>query len=592
MSAIDNRIQNLRRAMYAQNIDAYIIPSSDAHQSEYVGDYAKVREWISGFDGSAGTVVVTKDHAGLWTDGRYFIQAEDQLSTSSFELHKLIKQGHPEYIEWCIETLDLNATIACNGFLFSKGQIERFESMIGSQMQFNYNIDLIPEVWTERPTMPISKIFEHEIKYSGKSRKHKIESLQKQFLSMADHYLMTGLDDIAYLLNLRASDVECNPLFISYAVIRKNDTLLFVNKEKLSSTLISTLEKDQVFIHPYDSIMTFMNELGEESTVLYSNSDISMSLYRAINAKKVSGDNYIRHAKGIKNKIEISHTRNAMEKDGVALTRLYMWIESIVKERKIKETEVAEKLHYLRSQQELFIGDSFGAIVGYKGNGAIIHYSAKEETCADIENNGMLLIDSGGQYLDGTTDTTRTIHLSTPSEEEKTAYTSVLKGHIAIDKLKYPVGTKGIQIDALARMYLWNECLNYGHGTGHGVGFFMNVHEGPQGISSIWGVRSKTPFEPGMITSNEPGFYKDGAFGIRIENLVLTVEDMKTDYGQFLSHETLTLCPIATNLIEMNLMNSDEVEWLNKYHNQVYERLSPRLEENEKVWLKSKCASI
>ena len=592
MGAINNRIQNLRRSMEIQNIDAYIIPSSDAHQSEYVGEYALVREWISGFDGSAGTVVITKDHAGLWTDGRYFIQAEDQISSSSFELHKLVKQGHPEYIEWCIDTLPLNATIACNGFLFSKGQIERFESMIGSQMQFKYNIDLIPEVWTGRPGLPTSMIFEHDIIYTGKSRKDKIQDLRKQFSSRANHYLITGLDDIAYLLNLRAADVDCNPLFISYAIVREKDTLLFVNKDKLSKELISKLKEDSINIHPYDSIMKFMNDLDEDSIVLYSNSDISMGLYRAINGKKIAGDNYIRHTKGIKNQTEIANTRNAMEKDGVALTRLYMWIENTVKDRSIKETEVREKLHFLRSQQDLFIGDSFGAIVGYKGNGAIIHYSPQEETCANIENNGMLLIDSGGQYLDGTTDTTRTIHLGEPSDEEKMAYTMVLKGHIAIDKLKFPVGTKGIQIDALARMYLWSVGLNYGHGTGHGVGFFMNVHEGPQGISSIWGVRSKTPFEPGMITSNEPGFYKNNAFGIRIENLVLTKEDEKNEYGQFLSHETLTLFPIATNLIDKKLMNEDEISWLNNYHKEVYKRLSTRLEDDEKTWMKSKCLSI
>lgn len=593
MNPINLRISALRAEMKNQDIDAYIIPSSDEHQSEYVSDRGKIREWISGFTGSAGTVVVTMDHAGLWTDNRYFIQAEDQLNDSNFELHKIVNRTLPEHIVWLIETLPASAKVACNGLLFSKGQIEQYESLLAkAEIKLNTSIDIIPFIWQDRPSAPQSTIYEHALKYAGKSRNEKLSELRENFLPIAHNYFVSALDDIAWLFNLRAQDVDYNPVFYAYAIIRENDATLYVEKSKLSESLIQTLKNDAVILKPYEAIIGDLNNLAESDTILYCNADISMSAFKAINGKAISGKNYIRHAKGVKNETEIKNVRNAMEKDGVALTRTFMWLEQQLQGRKVKETEVREMLAHFRSQQADYKGESFGAIVGYKGNGAIVHYSPEEETCAEIENDGMLLVDSGGQYLDGTTDITRTFHLGTPTKEEKMAFTMVLKGYIALDKAKYPVGTKGIQLDTMARMFLWEQGLNYGHGTGHGVGFFMNVHEAPQGISPGWGPRSKTEFQAGMITSNEPGFYKADAFGIRMENLILTVKDESTSYGDFLSHETLSLYPIEIKLIEETLMSAREKAWFNRYHQEVYLRLSPRLTEEENKWLSMKCRPL
>ena len=464
--------------------------------------------------------------------------------------------------------------------------------MAQADLKIKTNIDLIPSIWKDRPAAPQSSIYEHSIHYAGKSRKDKLNELREQFTDIANNYLVTALDDIAWLLNLRGQDVEYNPVFYAYAIVQKEICTLYVQQSKLSSELIDQLKNDGIHLKDYADLIGDLNNMPENDSILYSNADISMSVYQAINGKAIAGTNYIRNAKGIKNETEIKHIRNAMEKDGVALTRTFIWLEKMLQSRKVKETEVREKLAHFRSQQELYKGESFGAIVGYKGNGAIVHYSPQEDSCAEIEKDGMLLVDSGGQYLDGTTDITRTFHLGTPTKEEKLAFTMVLKGYIALDKAKYPLGTTGIQLDTMARMYLWEQGLNYGHGTGHGVGFFMNVHEAPQGIASAWGPRTKTTFQAGMITSNEPGFYKNGAFGIRMENLILTVNNETTDYGQFLSHETLSLYPIEIKLIDETLMSAREKAWFNRYHQEVYNRLSPRLDEEEKKWLSMKCRPL
>lgn len=592
-TSINDRISSLRNEMKKQQIDAYIIPSSDEHQSEYVTDRSKTRAWISGFDGSAGTAVVTSGHAGLWTDSRYFLQAEEQLAKNEFQLHKIIKQGTPEFIVWLCENLPSTSVVGCDGMLFSKSQIERYKKLLAkANITLNPSIDLIDAIWKNRPALPSAKIYEHDESYTGESRKTRLDMLREKFGSEADGYLITALDDIAWLFNLRGADVESNPVFLSYAIIQKNDATLFVEASKIPTEIQTKLANDHIKIVPYESIIAYLNNLPEDYVLHISVSDISMSMYQAINGQIHTGDNYIRTAKGIKNETEIKHIRNAMEKDGVALTRMYMWLEETLKTRKVKETEVRDMLIKCRSEQADYIGESFGAIVGYKSNGAIIHYSPQEETCAEISNDGMLLVDSGGQFLDGTTDTTRTIHLGTPTVEEKKAFTLVLKGYISLDRAKFPHGTHGIQLDTLARMHLWEQGMNYGHGTGHGVGFLLNVHEAPQGYAPIWGVRSKTVLEPGMVTSNEPGFYKVGGFGIRIENLLLTIEDETTPYGRFLSHETLTLFPIEIKLIDETLMNAREKAWFNRYHAEVYKRLSPRLEEQEQKWLKMKCRPL
>jgi len=593
MSLINERLAALRAEMSKENIDAYIIPSSDAHQSEYVSDRGKIREWISGFDGSAGTVVVTKDFAGLWTDNRYFIQAESQLSSSSFELQKIKNRAFPEHIIYLAENLNKNTVVACDGLLFSKGEVERYERLLNQKgLKLDSNQDLIPSIWLDRPKGPHSEIYEHDLNYAGKSRADKLQALRQSFENQADQYFVTVLDDIAWLFNLRAQDVEYNPVFYAYAIVGKNQATLYVDEHKLSSDLINKLESDGIQLKPYEAIISDFNNMDENMSILICESDISMSMYRAINGKAISGSNYIRNAKGVKNEVEISNVRKAMEKDGAALARTFLWLEDTLKERTVKETEVRDQLQKNRSEQPGYVGESFGAIVGYKGNGAIVHYSPEEESCADIGRDGMLLVDSGGQYLDGTTDITRTFHTGTPSKEEKVAFTMVLKGFIALDKAKYPKGTNGVQLDTYARMFLWEQGLNYGHGTGHGVGFLLNVHEGPQGIASSYGGKTKVPFQAGMITSNEPGFYKDGAFGIRIENLILTKEDESTPYGDFLSHETLSLYPIEIKMIEETLMNAREKAWFNRYHQEVYKRVSPLLNDAERKWFSIKCRPL
>lgn len=590
---IEDRIDALRIAMRNANIDAYIIPSSDEHQSEYVADRSKIRAWISGFTGSAGTAVITTDHCGLWTDGRYFIQAENQLANNEFVLHKIKNRNQPEHILWLRDHLEPNAVVACDGMLFSKGQIDHYSKILDSEnIILNANKNLIEEIWVDRPLPPKAPVISLDTAYCGQSRAEKINNLQAEFADIADYYLVSALDDIAWLLNLRGSDIMFNPVFISYVIVSKNNTLLFADSEKFSDELLDELAKDQIQLKSYQDLIPFINSLDENEKMFLSKSDTSYSVFRAVNASIIEGKNLITLPKGIKNEIEIENTRNAMEKDGVALLRTYRWIEQELKSRKIKETEVRDKLAFFRAQQDLYMGESFGAIVGFKGNGAIIHYSPEEETCADIEPGGMLLIDSGAQYMDGTTDTTRTIHLGQPSKEEKQAFTMVLKGNIALDLATFPTGTTGFQLDVLARMYLWENGLDYGHGTGHGVGFFLNVHEGPQGIASAYGGRSKTPMQPGMITSNEPGFYKENHFGIRIENLLLTKVTKETEYGVFLGHETLTLYPIDKNLIDETMMTAKEKAWYNKYHAEVYKRLSLRLEEEEAKWLQLKCRPL
>ena len=415
--------------------------------------------------------------------------------------------------------------------------------------------------------------------------------MQKQAVS---HYLVSTLDDISWVLNIRGRDVDFNPVAICNLLIESDKAHLFINPEKVPEIIKSSLTSDGIQIHPYPATEFHLEALPEGSKVLVDNTSINIRLYNSIPADQlVKGKNVIRPLKAIKNETEVKHIKNAMIKDGRALTKLYMWLEKTLATRTVPEVEVAEKLAGFRAEESDYFGESFAAIVGYKGNGAIVHYRANPATCADIKAEGILLLDSGGQYLDGTTDITRTIALSEPTTEQKRHYTLVLKGHIALATIRFPNTTMGAQLDALARMYLWRDALNYGHGTGHGVGFFLNVHEPPQGFAaSAVTSRGSTTFQPGMFTSNEPGFYKSGAYGIRIENLVLCVEDEENEFGNFLKFETLTLFPIDTSLIDLDLLDSAERKWINQYHEMVRETLSPVLDEEGKAWMKEKCAII
>lgn len=591
---INERIAAIRAKMKNNNLAAYLIPSSDPHQSEYVADYWKSREWVSGFDGSAGLVVILENKSTLWTDSRYELQGATQLEGSEMEL-KITGIAHaPEHLDYLKTTLKRGDKVGLDGKLFSVGQVRNIAKLFYEKgIDLATNVDLVSEIWAERPVLPEEPVFEHLAKFAGLNRTEKFTQIREQMKGIgASSYLVSTLDDIAWAFNLRGSDVASNPVFYAYAIIEENTAHLFVKKSKISPILFQNLKADNIEIHDYNSLESFLSNVS--NSILIDAASTSNQVYNAIKEDKiVNGKNIIQPLKAIKNETEIGHIKNAMQKDGVALTKLFMWLESTLKERSIPEVEVAEKLKGFRSEQANYYGESFDAIVGYNGNGAIVHYRAEASTCANIEPKGMLLLDSGGQYFDGTTDITRTIALSEPTDEQKRNYTSVLKGHIALDMAKFPHGTTGPQLDTLARMYLWQDCLNYGHGTGHGVGFFLNVHEPPQGFATNPTTsRGRTAIVPGMFTSNEPGFYKANEYGIRIENLVICREGEKNDFGQFYYFENLTLFPIDTILIDKTLLTKKETQWLNEYHQEVFEKLSPLLNEEEQAWMQKKCEAI
>lgn len=590
---MNEKLINLRAAMQEQGIDAYLIPSGDAHKSEYVADRWKTRAWLTGFTGSAGLAIVTQEHAGLWTDSRYFLQAETQLADSGFVLHKQGIPHAPEHLAWLRDNLAEGDTVGCDGRQFSVGDVKNIRNKIKAKnAELVTDIDLIDDIWEDRPALPGDPIFAHPVEFAGKSRAEKLAEIRAQMT--ADYYLVTALDEIAWAFNLRGYDVECNPVFYAFAVIGREQTWLFTNIEKVTVELTNILAADKIFLKPYVVIKTFLAGLHEEATVQYDKGTANIQLFESVRDGRAKAEkNIIQQLKAVKNPTEIEHTRRAMVKDGVALLRLYRWLEKTLPVRSIPETEVAEVLADFRSKQKDYYGESFDAIVGYKGNGAIVHYRAERATCADIEAEGILLLDSGGQYYDGTTDITRTVSLGGATDEEKFCYTRVLKGHIELAAAVFPVGTRGAQLDTLARMHLWQAGLNYGHGTGHGVGFFLNVHEGPQGFApNPVTSRGTTVFKPGMITSNEPGFYKDGAFGMRIENLILCVEAGENEYGKWLKFEDLTLFPIDTDLIDIQQMTAREIAWLNDYHAKVFAELSPELDREERAWLEAKTAKI
>ena len=588
---IDDKLVLLRQEMKNNGIDVYIIPSSDPHQSEYVADHFKSREWISGFTGSAGTVVVSQDHAGLWTDSRYFLQAEEELKDSEFVLHKVIDRSYPNFLKYITDTFPRNTVVACDGNVFSYSQIKSYiKSLDEKGILLKTDSDLITPLWENRPPLPSGKLLDHHIKYCGISREEKFNHIRAIMdENNVDEYLIPALDAIAWILNARGKDIDFNPVFYSFGVLRKNDFLLFIDKNKIDGKLLKDFDSANISIMSYGDIYDYLKNINENSSI-YLNSGLSnYNLYNSINASIVDDKDIITELKSIKNDVEISNIKKAHIVDGVALTKFYIWLENELKTRGVTEYEAVEKIAYFRSLDEDYYSESFGAIVGYKSNGAIIHYSPSKEQCSDIKPEGMLLIDSGGQYLTGTTDITRTTYFGTPSDEEKRNFTLVLKGHIAVESLVFPKGTNGYQIDSFARQYIWQYGLNYFHGTGHGVGFFLNVHEGPQGITSALGDRATTPIEPGMITSNEPGYYKDGHYGIRIENLILTIKSKETEFGEFYANESVTMFPYDYKLIDINLLTQDEIEWLNRYHSKVYSNLSPHLNDEEKKWLKEKC---
>lgn len=586
-------LEAMRDAMRRVKVSAVIIPGTDPHQSEYVNPHWKVRDWITGFTGSNGTAVVTLNSAGLWTDSRYFLQAADQLQDSGFDLHKEDIPGEATITEWLAEEMNDDEILAVDGRLFSLNKANQLEEFCGANgLRFATDFAPADTIWENRPARPMSKAFVHDIKYAGESAENKIERVLEQVENMgADAIFMPALDEIAWTLNIRGADVECNPLVVSYLYLSQDDKVLFVDAEKIDAEVAAYLDGIGVSVVAYDEVQDYLKKKVKPSTtVLLDPNQVSDTLGRALECYKVYAKSPVAPLKAIKNEVQIAGTRNAMERDGAALVRLWKWIEENAGTGKITEVDVANKAIECRSVSELYRGESFGMIAGYKEHGAIVHYSAKPETASALKAEGLLLVDTGAQYLDGTTDITRTMSLGNPTESERHDYTLVLKGHLALGRAKFPVGTRGSQLDALARIYQWNEMMTYLHGTGHGVGHFLGVHEGPQNIRLN---ENPTTLKPGMITSNEPGLYKAGQYGIRTENLVLTVPaGHSEEFGDFLKFETLTLFPYDTNLIDLSMLSREEIEQVNAYHDEVRNRLTPYLNEEEQAWLNKRTAKI
>ncbi len=592
----ENKLSNLRKLMNKHHFDAYIIPVTDPHLGEYIPAHWRCIAWFSGFTGSAGTIVITRDFAGLWTDSRYFLQVEEQLRNTGIELVKLKIPHSPEYIDWLKEKLKDGSTIGFDSKVVSIGLTRKFENFLEDKnILINTSKDLVGEIWQNRPALPDSKIFDFDIKFSGVSREKKIDNVKQRMKEEGvDYHLLTALDDIAWTFNIRANDVKYSPLAVSFALIGFDNTSLFIDKKKIPDKLKKILSDAGISLMSYKEISKALMKLGKGTRIYLSPGSTNTWLYRSIPSfcKIIEGISIPAKLKAIKNPVEIEHVKNTMVKDGVALTRFFFWLERTIGKQKITEISASKKLNDFRNQQDLYQGPSFATIAGYREHGAIVHYEPTPNTDIELNPEGIFLLDSGGQYLDGTTDTTRSISLGNPTLEEKRDFTLVLKGTIALSLIGFPLGTRGFQIEVLARKALWENGLNYGHGTGHGVGFFLNVHEGPQTIGTGASGNLETILEPGMILSDEPGIYREGKYGIRTENLLLIEKSRETEFGQFLKFKTLTLCYIDTKLVEKSLLLPEEKKWLNNYHIKVYDLISPYLTGEEKIWLKEKTREI
>jgi len=585
---INERVGRLRSWMKENGFTAFVFPSSDPHNSEYVADHWKSREWISGFSGSAGTAVVTLEHAALWTDSRYFIAAEKELNGTGFQLMKLRVEGTPSVSEWLASELSTyeKAVVGLDGNVNSFAEVAAMEQELATKGNITVRTDADPmaELWTDRPAIPDNMVSLHPLEYSGESTSSKVSRVRKHLLDCgADGLLVTALDEIAWVLNLRGSDVHCNPVFVSYLLISPENITLYINNVKLPDDVKAYLMSEHIDVQAYESVVEGLRLYAGKS-LLVDMSSTNYSLATAVPFEKVcSGVSPIASMKAVKNKVEQDGFRAAMLRDGVAVVKFLAWLKSAVEAGGQTEISLDERLTALRAEQPKFKGISFDTIVGYEAHGAIVHYEATPETDIPVQPHGLVLIDSGAQYLDGTTDITRTIALGELSEEQRRVYTLVLKGHIQLDRCRFPAGACGSQIDALARAPMWRKGYNYMHGTGHGVGSYLNVHEGPHQIRMEW---RPAPLQAGMTVTNEPGIYLEGKFGVRIENTLLIVPAESTAFGDFLKFETLTLAPIDTAPIVLEMLSTEEREWLNNYHRRVYESLSPYLEGNEKEWLR------
>lgn len=586
------RLEAIRREMKSQGIDAYIIPSSDPHISEYLPDRYKCIAWASGFTGSAGTLAITADFAGLWTDARYFVQGNEQLEGTGFELVKLKAQGTAEYATWLADRLPAGSTVAFDGNLASVAVAQAVkEALLPRDIRLHGHVDILETIWDDRPALPTAPAFLLDASTTGETTASKLSRVREKMKSRrVTAHLVSSLDDLAWLLNIRGNDVPCNPVILGFVLLDGEETTLFIEPSKLSDADKANLEQAAVQIKPYSDAFQAISSL-EADTIWLDPKRTCFAMYDAVPkpTKIVEELNPSTGMKAIKNEVEVAHTRNVMIKDGVAMTRFFKWVEEQVGQGQLTEISIADKLQEIRAEGKDFVDISFDTIAGYRAHGALPHYKATAESNASLEANGLLLVDSGGQYKDGTTDITRVVSLGDTTEEEKMDYTLVLKGLIEGSIAIFPKGTRGYQIDAITRRPLWEQLRNYGHGTGHGVGFFLNVHEGPHVFNPS---NVDIPVEKGMLSSIEPGLYREGEYGIRIENLVLSQEIASNQFGDFMEFETLTLCYIATDLVDVSLLDTKHVQWLNGYNAWVFEQLAPHLNTEEAEWLEEKTKAL
>lgn len=578
----NEKLALLREEMSKHNIDAFIVYSADPHMSEYLPNEWKERSWLTGFTGSAGFVVVMKEKAGLWTDGRYFTQALIELEGSGIDLFKDGIEGTPNYIDWIISESEVGAKVAVNTLATSHANWKALKTKLEKNNRHLIDLPLLEDVWTDRGEVSKNPIFVHPLKFAGESVESKLQRIREEIKKeSATAHIISSLDDVAWTLNLRGSDVECNPVFLGYLLITLDEAKLFVDIEKLTDEAKSAMKSANVTLMSYETFLPELSLLKDEKVMVAPNSN--QSIFEAL---KLQNDLIVRPAPGhlmkaIKNETELEGFRKVMVRDGVAMVKFLHWLTHNVGKEDMTEFTIGEKLEQFRAEGENFVGTSFTSIIGYKENGAIMHYSADKETAKTVEKDRSILVDSGGQYLEGTTDITRTFPLGEVSDEFKKNSTLVLKGLIQLSKVKFPKGTAGVHLDAFARLALWKEGKDYNHGTGHGVGSFMNVHEGPQNIR-----KDLNPIQllPGMVVSNEPGYYVEGEYGIRHENLIAVKEWKKTEWNQFYEFETLTICPFFKNSIVKEMLTHDEVEWINEYHKFCEEKLSPHLSGEVKEW--------
>jgi Xaa-Pro aminopeptidase len=595
-SPVPARLVQLRNAMRAQGLDAYIVPSADPHLSEYLPQRWQGRERYSGFTGSVATLIVTTDFAGLWVDSRYWEQAEKELAPTGIQLMKIASAASPGHIDWLAANMQSGQVVGVDGAVLGLASARALEAALAPKgAQLNTAHDLLEAIWEDRPALPQAPIYEHAAPFAVTSRADKLALVREQMRAKgaAWHFVST-VDDLAWIFNLRGADVNYNPVFVGHALIGMEQATLFVSPGKIDAALSAALAKDGVTVASYESAAAALAALPAAGSLLIDPRRITYGFRQAIAAgvQVLEAVNPSTMAKSRKNAKEAQFVREAMEQDGAALAEFFAWFEQAIGKERITELTIDEKLSAARARQPHFVTLSFNTIAGFNANGAMPHYRATPESHAVIEGNGLLLIDSGGQYLNGTTDITRMVPVGQVSAEQKRDFTLVLKGMIALSRAHFPRGTLSPMLDSLARAPIWAEGINYGHGTGHGVGYFLNVHEGPQSISQTAAPEPHTAMEAGMITSNEPGIYRPGKWGVRIENLLLNVAAQSTEFGEYLKFETLTLCPIDTRCLDLAILRDDELEWLNAYHATVWERIAPCVEGAAKAWLQERTQAV